>query len=249
MKQEIYALAFQEEDTHWWYAARRRILVELVARLARASGEPNRILDYGCGTGSILKAMQPLGEAYGIDMSGEAVQHCRQRGLDRVAHVPLEELIRYENPFDRRFHIVTMLDVLEHIPGDVGALRGIGEWIEPGGRVVIAVPAYEFLWSGEDYVSEHVRRYTASGLKRVVREAGFHVERCTYFNAFLLPVQLAVVLAKRVFDPRSMYVSMVRPTSPIVNTVLRTVFESERFFLPWMRFPAGGSLVCIGVKR
>ena len=66
-----------------------------------------------------------------------------------------------------------LFDVLEHIPDDAGSLGGVHRLLAPGGgRLYLTVPAYPWLWSPEDELSGHCRRYTLAGLRRVVERAG-----------------------------------------------------------------------------
>ena len=69
-----------------------------------------------------------------------------------------------------------MFDVLEHIPDEQGILRAIHARMAPGGRLYIAVPAYQWLWSQEDDLAGHFRRYTGRTLRRAMESAGFRVE-------------------------------------------------------------------------
>ncbi len=110
---------------------------------------------------------------------------------------------------------------------------------------MITVPAYEFLWSGEDYVSEHVRRYTRAGLKRQIRRAGLENIHCSYFNTFLLPAMAAAILTKRLFFPREMYRSNVAPLPRWQNEILYRAFRFEGSLLRWISFPAGASLMAV----
>jgi hypothetical protein len=91
-----------------------------------------------------------------------------------------------------------LFDVLEHLPDDAGSLVGVHRLLAPGGRLYLTVPAYQWLWSPEDELSGHCRRYTLEGLRRVVERAGFQVEFATYFFSFLpLPILAARVVPYR----------------------------------------------------
>jgi hypothetical protein len=84
-----------------------------------------------------------------------------------------------------------LFDVIEHIQDDHGFLTTINRLIVPGGRVYITVPAYPALWSNEDKLAGHARRYTVPSLRDVLERAGYEVEFATYFFGFLpLPVLL-----------------------------------------------------------
>jgi SAM-dependent methyltransferase len=229
VKADVYDLAFAQEDSHWWYTARRRILraeVETCLREVGGTGNIPRLLDFGCGTGGNLQSFSSAADAYGVDVSSLALEYCRRRGLTRVAVVPAGEPIG-NNPFRDPFDVVVMADVLEHVDEEQPLLRELAHWMRPGGWLIVTVPAYGFLWSGEDYVSNHRRRYRARGLARMLTATGFEVARLTYFNTLLFPAQVATVLANRLFRPRSMYETVVKEEPKRVNTALGAVFGAE----------------------
>jgi 2-polyprenyl-3-methyl-5-hydroxy-6-metoxy-1,4-benzoquinol methylase len=250
MKQPIYDLMFAMEDSYWWYVARRRIIVDQIKAIVHnypaAKGERLNILDYGCGTGSNLMQLQGLGDTYGLDVSRQAVAYCRQRGLTSVMHVDHAEEVAAQNPFGVPFDIITLLDVLEHVPDDVRALKRITNLLDHGGIVFVTVPAYDFLWSGEDYASEHLRRYDKSKLQNVFQAAGVSIERISYFNTLLFPFQAAVICWQRLFQPEAMYGSNVKRLPHWLNTCLTRIFSFETRLLQISGLPFGGSLVCWG---
>src|SRR3954466_1296493 len=121
MQQHTYAIMREVEDTHWWFAGRRRILKGLLRQIVSDSGAVGRprILDVGCGTGANLELLGEFGDAEGVDVSPDALHFCRDRGLDKVHLGAAEEL-----PFgDETFDIVTALNVVEHLDDDVAGLK------------------------------------------------------------------------------------------------------------------------------
>ena len=82
---------------------------------------------------------------------------------------------------------LVMVNVLEHIPDDVAALRAAHSLVRPGGAVVVLVPAFTFAMSRFDRAVGHVRRYTAPSLTRAVTAAGLGVEDVRYVNLPGLP--------------------------------------------------------------
>jgi SAM-dependent methyltransferase len=77
---------------------------------------------------------------------------------------------------------VVALNVIEHIADDVEALRSMAAMLQPGGRAVVLVPAFQRLYGSLDRELGHVRRYTRTNLSQRMSEAGFRVERTFYFN-------------------------------------------------------------------
>jgi len=123
MQPHTYAIMRKVEDRHWWFVGRRRIIAAFVEKICRdlqngGPGQP-RILDIGCGTGANLELLSKFGEAEGVDVSTEALNFCRARGLKSVKQGAAENL-----PYDdRSFELVTGLDVVEHLDDDVAGLR------------------------------------------------------------------------------------------------------------------------------
>ncbi len=126
------------EETYWWFVARRRLVCDLIDRLAMPA--KSRLLDVGCGTGANLKAFDKNFERVGIDMSRAALGFCQQRGLDSLVQAKIEHSGMEHDTFD----IVTALDMLEHVDDDMVALRELWRVSKPGGFLLITVPALDF---------------------------------------------------------------------------------------------------------
>jgi SAM-dependent methyltransferase len=224
------------EETYWWYHARKEIIADTVQRYLRPGSE---IIDFGSGSGVIARHLVDLGfKVLAADISVPALAACRQRGLNTLD-------LNNDWPAPAIADCVLACDVLEHVEDDLGLLRKLKLTLRPAGLLIAAVPAYDFLWSGEDYISNHVRRYTRPLLERHVRQAGFSIERSSYFNTILLPLITAVLFYKRLLRPRDMYVSDIEPLPQWQNKILYTVFSAERFILPRCDFPLGASLLVV----
>ncbi len=193
MEQQLYENTYRSEQSHWWFVGRRTLILDQVRRWY-----PDRtdlaILDVGCGTGLNMKYLARYGQVTGADLSSTALNFCRARGHHRLIKAPVEHLPIPDNTFD----MVSALDIIEHLDDDVTALREIHRVLKPGGRVFILVPAYMFLWSLQDEISSHRRRYVASQLQRAIVSAGLRVERLTYANTLLFPVILGGRMALKV---------------------------------------------------
>jgi SAM-dependent methyltransferase len=178
------------EERHWWYRGRLRIVRQEVERLCLPRGA--RILDAGCGSGRVLDELAQFGDVTGVDLSRSAVAAAWARGHS-VARARVEEL-----PFaDRSFDLVTCLDVIEHTPDDLRALRELARVTRPGGYLLLTAPAYQSLWSAHDVRNEHYRRYRRGRLREVAADAGWQLVHDTHFNSLLLPAAAAMRLASR----------------------------------------------------
>src|ERR1700681_393485 len=194
MQQHTYSIMYEVEGKHWWFAGRRRIIEGFVEKVCRDVVRlPPRILDVGCGTGANLQMLAQFGAAEGVDVSPEALDFCRARGLKDVKQGAAETL-----PFaDASFDLVTGLDVVEHLDDDIAGLREMCRVLSSDGRAVLFVPAFMFLWGVQDDISHHRRRYTLPELKQRLRDAGLKIERASYANiTFFLPILTGRVLMR-----------------------------------------------------
>lgn len=236
MKTVAYDLMAELEDSHWWYRARRLIVSDVVMRFVPPQSD---IVDYGAGTGGTTDALKQFGyNVVAADISEEALEACRIRGLATVN-------LKKESLRSSSADCVLAGDVLEHVHDDIALLFSLRRALRPGGVLVVTVPAYEFLWSGEDYVSEHLRRYTRKALLQRFDLAGFRVIWCSYFNTLLFPLIATVRITNRLLSPRAMYRSDVVALPEWENAILTRLFESERHLLRWISFPVGASLLAV----
>lgn len=243
MKEHTYPIMFRVEQSHWWYIGRRKILAKFVEDICRrVTDRRPRILDVGCGTGANLLMLSEYGDAEGVDISEDALAFCRERGLDKVK-LGAGEALPYE---DGTFDLVTGLDVVEHLDDDLAGLREMRRVLRPGGRVLLFVPTFMFLWGLQDDVSNHRRRYRLPELTRVLEQAGFEIERTTYANiTFFLPILLMRKL---------MRLTGVKAESenninvPALNSVLGHVLGAESLVLRYMNIPFGVSGLCVARK-
>jgi SAM-dependent methyltransferase len=240
MMEHTYPILFRVEQSHWWHIGRRKILAGFVEEICRqVTDRRPRILDVGCGTGANLLMLSKYGDAEGVDVSEDALAFCRERGLDKVRLGAGEEL-PYE---DATFDLVTAFDVVEHMDDDLAGLREMRRVLRPGGRVLLFVPTFMFLWGVQDDVSHHRRRYRLPELQRVLEEAGFEMERATYANiTFFLPILLVRKLMRLTGIKTE---SENKITVSALNGVLGRVFGAESWLLRYMNLPFGVSGLCV----
>ena len=169
----------------------------------------------------------------------DALAFCRERGLEKVKLGAAEEL-PYE---DGTFDLVTALDVVEHLDNDLAGLREMRRVLRPGGRVLLFVPTFMFLWGLQDDVSNHRRRYRLPELRRVLEQAGFEIERTTYANiTFFLPILLARKLMRATGIKAE---SENNINVPALNGLLGGMLGAESVVLKYMNIPFGVSGLCV----
>jgi len=229
------------EDSHWWFVGRRAILETFLRQIVqslKSEIENPRILDVGCGTGANLEMLSQFGSAEGVDVSDEALEFCRKKGL--TVRKGLAETLPYP---DETFDITTALDVVEHLDDDIAGLKEMHRVTKRDGYSLIFVPAFMWLWGVQDDISHHRIRYTRKQIVERLEKAGFTVERATYANfTFFVPV-----LGGRAF----MRATGIKPESEnninisTLNGVFGKVFSAERYWLKNLNFPFGVSIVVV----
>ena len=244
MQQHTYAIMDGVEGSHWWFVGRRAILNSFLSGIAKNLGTPNhelRILDVGCGTGANIEMLAAYGEAEGVDVSDDALEFCRKKGLK--VQKGLAETLPYD---DKAFDLTTALDVVEHLDDDIAGLKEMFRVTRSGGYSLIFVPAFMWLWGVQDDISNHRIRYTKQQIVDRLKAAGYEIERATYANwTFFAPI-----LAGRVF----MKLTGIKPESEnninvsALNGIFGKLFGAERFWMRNFNFPFGVSIVVVAKK-
>ena len=136
-----------------------------------------------------------------------------------------------------------MFDVLEHIEHDTETLIAIKQLLAKNGRILMTVPAYQWLYGAHDEFLHHKRRYSETELRKKIVAAGLCPAKMSYFNTILFPLAVIVRLKDKLLGNPSATGTSVPPAS--INKFFRTLFGSERFLLERFNLPFGVSLLCV----
>lgn len=172
---------FQVEDDSYWFRHR----MECIAAVLQHFPVEGTFYDIGGGNGFVTRALQQRGIESVLLEPGAGALNARMRGCERIIQSTLD---------DAGFAPASLpaagaFDVLEHLPDDLGFLRGLRDSLKSGARFYCTVPALSALWSAEDDYAGHYRRYSRESLRAVLQAADFQVEFISYFFAWLvLPV-------------------------------------------------------------
>lgn len=244
--EEGNSMCFAVEDTSFWFQHRNRCIVKTLEQFP----PPGVIFDVGGGNGCVARAIGDAGHDVVLVEPGLAgVQNALKRGIRHVVRTAMEDM----GAKDETIPAVGLFDVVEHIPDDAGFLAQIHRLLMPGGRVYLTVPAYDWLWSHEDVVAGHSRRYTIQTLRRRLESTGFTVDFVTYFFEFLpLPVFLCRALPYRLGLASKTSADTLRSDhearSPVITRILDSVTRRELSRIAARRSLAwGGS--CLAVAR
>lgn len=229
------------EESHWLFKVRDNILKDIAKKYFKQNAN---ILDFGCNYGHSVQLLQKLGyQAQGVDISEGAIQYGKSVGIQNI-------FLGGEKKFNQEsFDVVIALDVIEHIKDDQQAIKEIVRMVKPGGLIVIAVPAYMFLWGVQDEIAHHFRRYTMSQLISLSKKAGdLDVVRKTYLNTLLfLPIAL-FRLGSRIVRRRTQG-SDLDVNNAFLNTLFFGLFDFERRILKHINMPFGVTALLILRKK
>jgi SAM-dependent methyltransferase len=240
MERDYELQTHRAEDRHWWYRGRRTVLAKMIDSLELAA-DP-RILDAGCGSGRNMVDLARRGSVTGVELSETSARLARERGVGEVVLGSVLEM-----PFtDASFDLAVCLDVIEHLEDDAAALRELRRVVSPGGRLLVTVPAYQWLWSGHDEINHHHRRYTDSSLSRAAEQAGWTQVRSTHFNALLLPAAILLrVLDRFNRSTTKSSLDLWIPPGPLNWVLERPLLLEASLIGRGGRIPAGLSLLAV----
>jgi SAM-dependent methyltransferase len=248
------------QERHFWYRGRHRFLLHALRRALRSiPREPGRRLgavDLGGGCGgwiAYLRAHAPdaFAELALADSSVAALDYAQQVVGPTVNRYQIDLL---NLPWNERWDVVFLLDVLEHIADDVAAMRQISRVLRPGGCLLVTTPAFNALRTYNDDLVHHVRRYVHRDFVRLARLSGLNLHRTRYFMFILSPLLiLSRLKAPKIADMTKEEIALhlrkahqVPPT--LVNAVLGFVFGLETPLGAWLPFPWGTSILAVFQK-
>lgn len=179
--QEYYPMTSQ--DVGQALRSRLPVFQNSIQKLGKLA-KPGRLLDQGCGTGDFVELAQQAGwDAQGIDLSESAVRFAASKGLK----VELGTLESNQYPTES-FDVVTLWDVLEHLPNPRHEIEQIHRVLRVGGLLVIRVPNTNFqllkAFVREDLFKAphdslqanfHVNHFSPKTLRNLLEMQGFEV--------------------------------------------------------------------------
>ena len=235
---------YKVESNYFWFKCRRK---KIIGFFKKYISTHKKIIEIGSGTGSVSRAL--LNEGY-----KPAVGELHLSGLYYAKNYGIKDLYQFDlftPPFLNEFECVGMFDVLEHLEEDVLAIKSVAKILKPKGRIILTVPAHNWLWNRDDKIAGHKRRYSKETLVSVVESAGFNVLEVRYFFIFILPLLwLRTVINS---DSHELVTddeySIDLKINPIINRVLLVLCDLEGKVSKYLPNIVGGSLILIAEKN
>lgn len=240
---------FEMEKEHFWHKGRKEIIWQILNYFTKEKINTLKMLDIGCGNGNITRFLKTKGiNMEGADASLSALNFCKKR-----ADIPLYQIDPKKQtlPFlSENYDIVGLFDVLEHIEKDQSLLNEVFRICKKKGKIIITVPANEYLWSYFDIISGHKRRYSKNNLAAKMEKAGFKIEKISFYMFFLLPFiffRKLEFLANKNKNGRFDSLPEIK-TFPIINDLFFLILKLEKKLLLRLDLPFGSSIICIAKK-
>jgi SAM-dependent methyltransferase len=229
-------------ERHWWWRAREQVILDALRRHRPRDGW-RAVLDVGCGDGLFFDTLASLDGVTLVEGVEPAAALVSPGGVHRQRiHV-----VPFDTSFEpgRRYSLVLMLDVLEHLPDPDAALRHALSLLEPDGVFLATVPAFMSLWTRHDELNHHYIRYSKRSFRALADSAGLRVDEARYFFHWTALAKVGTRMKERLVpgtpEPPTI------PSAP-VNRMLYLLSRLEDRMLGRAPVPFGSSLLVVGGK-
>ncbi len=211
------------EAFHFWSVARRKLILNCLKKYSPGK----KILDVGCGSGSLL---------FFLKQNGYLAE-----GVDSHAAAPIQASAEKLPFLEGEFDALILADVLEHIE-EKKALEEAFRVLTPKGILLLSVPAFSWLWSRRDVEAGHLRRYNAKEIFQIASVFNAKILFFSYYQFFLFPL----FFLSRFFNTDPKREELI---SPWINACLLWVNSFEIWLGKWIRWPFGSSMIVVMQKN
>lgn len=228
---------------YWWYQA-KEYLMELLLKQAAWELPLDRnakVLDVGCGTGTMFGFLSERGDLVGLEPSQRAIEYAATRHTGSLVQADATQPPFSEQTFD----LIGMFDSLEHMDDDLAALQHARNIIRDDGVLLVTAPAFQWLHSWRETQLGHRRRYTRKSMGQAVENAGFTVHFTSYMYCGLFPVLVLKSIKDRFIPPPKTFKSDIVMLPEPWNSILAGWFSIEAWICSRFGLPFGTSVVCV----
>lgn len=242
MKRSEYTLMSEIQDKHWLWLGRQKIIESIFDKFL-----PNNkrlyIADFGCGTGANIPMLRKYGNVYCTDIDMPSLEQIKEKWDDDVE----VEIWDPNKKIDKKFDLIVLTDVLEHIPDDAEVVSWISEHLVDGGHALLTVPAHKYLWSQLDDAVHHVRRYEKKKFIELFN-GKLKIVKFSFYNVFLFPVKAIFVLISRplqiigLINKEKSYLDL---PPKFFNVIFKYLLYIEAKMISFFSLPNGVSMVIL----
>lgn len=251
---EGFQVLYKAEEKNFWFRSRNNVIQSLFKKYV--GKQQTEVLEIGCGTGYVLKGLEARFPAYqlrGSEIHLEGIRFAQQR-LPNVEFIQLDAT---DLPYQNEFDTIGAFDVLEHIEEDEKVMREVEKSLKPNGHFIISVPQYQWMWSINDDIAFHKRRYHRKELKSKLQKAGFDVKYIGSFVFTLFPMMYISRLLRGKNEKKSMDMEEVRKIAvnelklnPVINSIFLGLMKIDELLIKaGISLPFGGSLIAVAKKK
>lgn len=170
----------ENTNRHPWELSRKDCIFKEIKKIKNI----NNVLDIGCGDGyfdkELLKAQPRIKELYGVDIFlEESYSDGKGNWTNSLENLP-----------NKKFDLILMMDVLEHIENDNDYMKNIQNRLSDDGVILLTVPAFMKLYSLHDEELKHFRRYNMKMLKEALKSTDLKIHNKSYFYLSLIILRL-----------------------------------------------------------
>jgi len=218
------------EKTHPWFVARRALILSFLENIPKTS----KIIDVGCGSGATISFLKANGflNVYGIEFSKTFINKQTKPCIANAECLPFR---------DSFFDAAICADVLEHLQQDSSSAKELLRILKPMGKLIITVPAFNFLWSSHDLINHHFRRYSKKQIAELFKDT--HTIKLSYWNfSFFIPTLLLKLIKKKSLTHD--FISLPK----IIKKIILVALKTENKLIQHTTLPAGTSVVGVFIK-
>lgn len=249
---DAFKMLFEIEDKNFWFVNRNEIILNLFKKYL--GKEENKVLEIGSGTGYVLKGLNDTFisyNLYGSEIHLEGIKFAK----NRLPNIEFIQMDATNMPFENEFDAIGAFDVLEHIEDDIKVIQEVHKALKIGGLFIISVPQYQWMWSINDDIAYHKRRYSRKELKEKLTIEGFDIIYISSFVFILFPLMYISRLLKRKKNNEITNEIILREMNelklnPLINSIFGLFMKVDVFLIKMgISLPFGGSLVTVARKK
>jgi len=226
---------------YFWFKGKKELIKLLLKKSRLPKDQKLKILVVGAGTGEDLSIIKDFGDLYVIDIDKNALNMVP----DQLVKEKIIGDICRKDYKSNSFDLICAFDVIEHIKDDQKIADKLYHLLKTSGKIIITVPAFNFLYSAHDKYLKHFRRYNINRLKKLFNK--FKIIKTGYFMFFLfIPVCFQRLCSKRSNKVNSGIV----PLPKMINAFFYFILKIELLLLKLgLRFPFGLTIWSIYKKE